>query len=501
MNKHKTSVLHRALRYRGLDGVFTKTMDTLTGGPFLAGLALALGASNLQIGLIAAVPFLAKIAYIPAIFVVEHVGYRKKICVVSNLLARPLWLLIALSAWKLPHPAALVVLIVTLALISLLGTFSNLAWNAWMKDLLPDRVRGRMFSKRLMSMGAVGMVFSLAGALIVDWMGQSAQEHLAPLALLVAGGACAGLLGIFFLNRIPELAPLMGEHTSLRQALLLPLKDGAFVNLVSFSGSWAFATNLAVPFITVYMLKTLELSFSLVIAFTVASQLANLALLNVWGRLADRFGNKAVLLLCAPVFSLSLLLWTFTAKDELWLTLALIALIHVMNGMATAGIDVANVNLLYQLAPKRHATPYLASASLVNSLAAGVAPIFGGILGNAFAKRSLSIPFIWEDQLQNTTNSFTLVRLSHLDFVFVAAFFLGLFALKRLTRVKERAQEPRREHLVKSVKLEIQNISTIKGMRYLTQTASFFAGFLLESGSLLSPKHADATDPQDEMKR
>jgi MFS family permease len=195
--------------------------------------------------------------------------------------------------------------------------------------------------------------------------------------------------------------------------------------------------------------------------------------MRLWGRLADRFGSKAIMVVCAPVFSLTLLMWTFTIKDNLLVSLILIALIHIMNGVATAGIDVAKGNLLYQLAPSQRATPFLASSALITSMAAGVAPILGGILGNLFKSQSLSIQFNWEQLTNSEVFSLTAIRFAHLDFVFLIAFVLGLIALNLLPQVQERKRDLPRKQMVRSVKQEIQSIGSMRGMRFLTQTASF----------------------------
>lgn len=482
------SELRTAIRYRNLDGIFTKIMDTLTGGPFLAGLALALGANNFQIGLVAAIPFLAKIAFIPAVWLVERVRKRRLICVLSSALGRPFLLMAAVATLILPAVISLWGLVFGLFIFSLFATFSGLAWNVWMKDLLPERIRGRVFSRRLWFMGIVGMVLSLFGALLVDVWKQNNDSSLVILAVLFGGGAIAGLIGIFFLSRIPEHPTKRQTKVALKELLSKPFEDHGFRRLIMFTGSWAFATNLALPFITVYMLVVLDLPFLWVILFSVVSQLANLSFLSIWGRVADRFGNKSVLGLCAPIFSLSLLMWVFTINDHQWVSLLLIGLIHVMNGIATAGIDVSNDNILFQLAPKNLSTPYMATGALVNSMAAGVAPLLGGVLGNLFSGHRLTMPVYWDD------HELLMISLTGLDFVFIFAFWLGVFSLSQLWLVKERTQEANPKVVLKSIRTEIQNMGTMRGLRHLTQAASFFAGLLLESGTWLNKSKTEYTD-------
>jgi len=325
----------------------------------------------------------------------------------------------------------------------------------------------------------------IAAAFVDWWQGRFGSGPL-PFAVLFGIGSLVGLAGTYFLAGIPEpsmsLSQVQGRFSFLH-LLKLPLGDRNFLRLIAFSSSWAFSTNLALPFITIYMLKILELPYIYILTFAALSQLANLALVRIWGGIADRFGNKAVLYLCTPVFSLSLILWVFTVKGNPVITLGLIALIHLMNGTATAGLDLANNNILLKLSPPQASSAYLATASLANSLAAGVAPILGGLLGNLFTDKELLLGLTWV----SGGGRFELhpLRLFYLDFLFLFSFLLGLYALRCLFVVQEVEREAPRREVIRAVRQEIQNISTIRGMRRLTHVASYLAGMLLAMGGLL----------------
>jgi hypothetical protein len=71
----------RALRLILYDALASEAMGTLTTGVFLVGFAVALGASNAAIGLLAAVPFFVQLLQIPAVFLVERLRVRRDICV------------------------------------------------------------------------------------------------------------------------------------------------------------------------------------------------------------------------------------------------------------------------------------------------------------------------------------------------------------------------------------------------------------------------------------
>ena len=120
--------------------------------------------------------------------------------------------------------------------------------------------------------------------------------------------------------------------------------------LIVFLSTWSFAANLAAPFFAVYMLKSLGYSLTAVVILTTASQLSNLAAVSLWGNLIDRFSNKAVLRYSAPLFLLCDLAWTFTGLP--WtapVVFYLLLAIHVLMGVATAGVALASGNIAMKL--------------------------------------------------------------------------------------------------------------------------------------------------------
>ena len=78
----------RARRLVLYDALSHEAMGILTTGVFLAGYAVALGANNFAIGLLAAVPFLAQLLQIPAVFLIERSRSRRLVSVWSSGIGR-----------------------------------------------------------------------------------------------------------------------------------------------------------------------------------------------------------------------------------------------------------------------------------------------------------------------------------------------------------------------------------------------------------------------------
>jgi len=455
------------------DGLATQTMVTLTGGVFLVAFALKLGASNKVIGLLAAIPPLAQLVQILAIYLVEKLRVRLPIVVYATALSRVFWLVIALIPFLFSIEAGLSFFIVALALISAFASVGGCSWNSWMRDLVPQNRLGTFFSKRASLALRLGIPLSLIAGFYIDfWKKAFPDYELYGYSILFFLGFLAGMLGVYFISTIPEprMAPTE-RKVSFFGLLLQPFKDINFRNLITFLGSWTFAVNLAAPFFTVYMLKRLQLDMSFIIALMVLSQLANLAFLRIWGRFSDRFSNKSVLGVSGPLFMLCILAWTFTTMPEKYiLTIPLLVAIHIFTGISTAGVSLASGNIRLKLAPKGRATSYLAASSLVNSLAAGIAPILGGNFADFFAKRELSWTLKWTSPARELI--IPTLNFQQWDFFFFLAFLIGLYSIHRLALVKEVGEIKEKiviSELMSEVRKGVRNFSTAGDLRSLIQ--------------------------------
>ena len=473
--------LDRGLRSVIYDGMCTQAMGVLTGGAFLVAFALHLGASNFHIGLLAGIPFLAQFLQIPAVYLVEKVRYRRGIAIIFSGASRLFWLVIAaIPLLFLSHlGAGLPVLIVALVLYAGLGAVSGTSWNSWMRDLVPERLLGGFFSKRLMLSTGLGMVLTLIAGYFVDfWGGRFPENQPYAYSILFAAGCLIGMLGLYFLFRTPEPKMEMhGETPPLRELLLRPLKDINFRRLLLFSVPWSFAINLAAPFFTVYLLVRLEYSLSSVVLLSVLSQVTNMFFVRIWGKLSDRFSNKSVLLVGGPLFLLCILAWPFTTMPgKYFLTLPLVIIIHIFTGISLAGVTLGTGNIALKLSPRGQATSYLAASGMLNSLAAGIASLIGGSIAVFFATKELSLFLHWSET--NTQIGIQAISFEGLDFLFIIAFVIGLYSMHRLYLVSEEGEVTERiviTELTAEMMQQMKSVSTVGGLRQLTSFPLYIA--------------------------
>ena len=446
----------------------SQAMDTLTVGAFLTAFALELGATTIAIGLLAAIPHLTQVLQIAGVYLDDRWRNRRVISVLFTALSRPMFLLMAAAAFVQPATLALALFGAAFALRYALTALMSCSWNSWIRDLVPDERRGNLTGRRLALMSGVSIVLGLLAAVFVDaWKAYAIGPPTIPYAILFALAFLGGMASTYCMARMSEPTPAPGSsEVALLARLRHPFYDANYRRLLAFVATWNFAINLAAPFFMVHMLKRLELDLWLVMVLTILSQLMNLAVLRRWGDIADRFSNKAVLRVCAPLFIGCIFAWAFTTFPERHaLTIPLLIVLHMLTGVATAGVTLASGNIAMKLAPRGDATAYLASNSLVISLAAGVAPVIGGLLAHFFTERELSLILRW--RTPEGAHQFDTLSISQWDFFFVIAAAVGMVAVILLRRVREVGEVDEKvvlSEMYLQARRFVQNLSSIAGL-------------------------------------
>jgi MFS family permease len=432
--------LNTGLNYVIADGLSAEAMVVFTSGTFLTAMAIHMGATNFQLGLFAALPTFTTIFQLASIWLVQKWNNRKVITSVFNLLARFPLIAIGLMPLLFSGTTTIQVLLVLLFFQHIFGDIAGASWNSWMKDLIPGERLGSFFGKRSRMAQTLNVTLSLSTAMGIDYVKSHhpAHEITAYTTLFLAGGSL-GMLSVFLLLRTPEPkpTPIEGKVFAL---LGRPLKDRNFRNLLAFNSLWAFALNLATPFFSVFMLKSIGLPLSYVIGLAIIGQLSSIAFMKLWGNYSDRFSNKTIINICAPLYVVSILAFAFTAiPTSRFAAIAILIIIHVVSGLSTAGINLALSNIGIKLAPKKEAIVYITAKNMSVAFCSTIAPVVGGLMADFFASHHLLY------LISFAGISIRMVDLQGWNYFFIIGGTLALASLKLLSKVNEQGETHRRK--------------------------------------------------------
>jgi len=377
--------LSRALRLSIGEGALACAMGTLTGGVFLTGFALALGATRFQIGLLAAMPALANFAQLLGACAIERTGRQKAVCLGALSLSRVVWMTVLLTplfAFAGAGSWLVWALIAVQAASSALNAIGGVGWLCWIRDLVPETVRIGFLSRRNQIDTVLALTLSIAGGAFVDWWGAGHPGSQGGFVLVFAAAMACGWTSLAMMSRIPEVAkeePADESRPPLGRLFLAPLRETNFRRVLGFYAFWNLAVNLSAPFFAVYMLEKMGLPFWYVTVLCTLSSVCGLAANRFWTRLSEKFGHRPVIFLATLGDALYPLWWLFASPPWSWLLIP----IHC-SGVFSAPLAVGPNNLVLKLSPARNASPYMAVFNAVVGPATALATILGGYLAGAF---------------------------------------------------------------------------------------------------------------------
>jgi len=419
------------------DGLATEAMTVFTGGAFLTAMALLLGATNFQIGMLAGLPTITNIFQLSSIWLVGKFNNRRLVAVGCALLARIPLIILGLLA--LSSKASIHLLLTLLFIYYFFGSVAGPAWNSWIKDLVPEDILGTYFGRRIRLSQMLNVSLSIVLAILLDYVKrQAAGLEIYAYAVMFVAGGMVGIAGAFILSRAQEPRTSLSDARFI-QLMRQPLIDGNFSRLLLFNAAWAFSLNLATPFFTVYMIKELNLPMASIIILSSLGLISSILTVRVWGRMADRYSNKTIIAFGGPLYVLCILGWCFVGVfTDRWAILLLLLLIHSGSGVATAGINLSLANIGLKLAPKEDAIVYLSTQNIIIAFFSSVAPLIGGVLADFFTARNLRVTAQWTSP--HVEKVFRLLILHSWNFLFLIGAVLALVSLQLLTAVTEKGE-------------------------------------------------------------
>ncbi|MBN4006734.1 MFS transporter [Nostoc sp. LPT] len=406
--------IRTSLRASTIDGVFAAIFSIGTGGVLLGNFLVELDASPLVFGMLASIPMLANLFQPIGAYLSERSTSRFQYSLRIYGIARLLWLILVIgivsfSLGGLNSNQLVILSLLILVCSHFLGGLGTASWLSWIAMLVPRRLRGRYFGLRNSVANLTELVsLPLAGLAVSHWYGGSIQGYGVILLLGIIFGIVSLGCQYFQVDMNPQLqntyfvnssqtseiqsdsAPNEAGETS--QAISMPQmptpqnqidssiwRNSNFLMFLLYFGSWAFAISLSAPFFNLYLLDTLNLDISWVTFYNSLRAGAHMVMLIVWGRFADKIGNRPILISTGILIAVIPWLWLRMGSSplDLWLWLPLL---HIFIGGNWGAIDLCSNNLQIEIAPVKNQSLYFATAAAVAGASGALGATIGGFI-------------------------------------------------------------------------------------------------------------------------
>jgi len=343
------------------------------GDTFLAPFAIALGAGAAQVGLLSSLPILmGALIQVMVPEAIQRGTRRRPLYTWAGLITALLWIPIILIPFLMKEGAVDAVIVLVL-LSALANGVSIPALASTLADLIPERMRGRMVGARNRLIGLAGVVGMIGGGLLLKELG--GDGILIGFAVLFGLAMLLRLISTGLLSRVwePPLEVPQDSAFSLLEFLQrMPFNN--FGRFTILAAVMTFSTFVAAPYFVLYMLHDLRMSYPIYVLLILASSLASLFALPIWGRWADRYGNLWVIKVTGWLIPLAPIVWL--VSENFWY----LVLIQVFAGIVWAGYNLSMANYISDAVTPARRPRCVAYYNLLNGLATFLGSALGGFL-------------------------------------------------------------------------------------------------------------------------
>jgi Na+/melibiose symporter-like transporter len=318
-----------------------------------------------------------------------------------------LWLILVIGilgvGWGLINSQQLLILTLFIVFLThLSGGLGSASWMSWLAIIVPRSLRGRYFGIRNSATSLTNLLcVPLAGLAVSHWYGGTRQGYGVVLFVGIVFGFISLGCQYFKVDVNPQLQNNcivyssvsskneLGEIT-ISDMVSIPekqwdeniWKNSNFWIFILYFSLWMLAFNLCAPFVNLYLLESLNVDVGWLTLYSSLQAGANLLMVVLWGKLADKVGNRPILIFAGIIVAVTPLLWFGIANTSLdiWLWLPLL---HIFIGGTGAAVDLCNNNMQIGITPVRNQSIYFAIAAAIAGVTGALGTTIGGLIAQS----------------------------------------------------------------------------------------------------------------------
>ena len=343
--------------------------------PFLPVFLARLGASNLQVGLLTAMPGITGLLL--ALAVGRFLQGQRQVVPWfsrSRFLVAIAYALTAVATMLVPPQYAVVAVLAIWAAATLPTIIVNVSFSVVMGQVAGPKHRYNLMSRRWSILGVTTSLAVVAVGLLLKQLGFPSNYQWAFIGLSVGG-----LMSLYFSSHIqlPDAPrPVRSTGQNLRSYASLIRSRPAFVSFALKRFIYLSAIGLAAPLFPLYYVHVVKASDAWISVVNTALTATPVIGYALWTRASRTRGTHFVLV----GTTLGLILYpALTAATQ---RIELIVLIAAFSGIFQAGLDLAFFDELLRTCPMEYTATFVSLAQSMSYFAAVVSPLAGTFLAD-----------------------------------------------------------------------------------------------------------------------
>ncbi|MAV64004.1 MAG: hypothetical protein CMG00_02310 [Candidatus Marinimicrobia bacterium] len=398
------------LKYSIIEGSFFAFMFGL-GENYLSALGVFLGYSALQISVLNSLPQLfGALIQLASNNLAKIFKSMKRLVVLLSLSQSVMWVLLIFLIFNTDNYLVMLLWAVGYYCIaSVMGP----VWISWIGYLVPEKIRSTYHANRNRIINSLIFVSILIGGVILKVF---ESNMILAFSIMFGIAAIGRLLSAYYLDKKDDAGSTDdGDAYSYKNILQSRMK----MLFIAYNTSIHFSVMFLGPLFTIYILRTMELSYFILTLCMAAWWIGNISSSKFWGRMGKKKGNMYLLKLTTILMVILPLLWisVYYFNDLGRVIVSLI--INVLAGITFAGFGLSSFNIVFEISDKKEVVKL---SSLINCLK-GVGIFVGSVIAGSIVDSQAIIDF--------TSNyNFTSIQFSMLLSTILR--FLSFFILSKI---------------------------------------------------------------------
>jgi MFS family permease len=254
-----------------------------------------------------------------------------------------------------------------------LFALGDTGWFPILQDSVPRSITGRFFA----SMRVAWQTALLIATLAVAWLLKGEGHAFWKFEVLFAAALLLHIIKVFTFIPMVERPPHPSKDDSpgIRERMMEALGSGPMRAYLLYLITYTFAMSVTGQFRLMMLKEEAHYSNAFIIFTTSLSPVGAILTLRLWGRMADRFGNRAILNITHVGMILSCCAWVFVHNSVFGMILTT-ALYFIMSVFGS-GTGIAQTRYMMHIVPieKQY---YITICNVATGMVSGLAPLIGG---------------------------------------------------------------------------------------------------------------------------
>ncbi len=363
-------MIRKNLKYSIIEGSFFAFMFGL-GENYLSAMAVFLGFSALQISILNSLPqLLGAFAQLGTYRFAKIFNSTRRFVVILAALQALMWiLLIYIINITDSYMAILLWSILYYIIASIIGP----AWISWMGYLVPLRIRANYHANRNRIIHSSVFIAIMLGGVILKIF---KDDMILGFTIMFTIGAIGRIISSYYLSKKnDEGIEKINDNYKYSEVL----KDKTKTLFMIYNTSIHFSVMFLGPLFTIYILRTMELSYFVLTLCMVSWWVGNVFSSRYWGRVSKRKGNFYLLKLTTIIMCILPILWIsvyyFSDLGRIFVSLV----INLIAGITFSGFGLSSFNIVYDISNKDEVIKF---SSLMNCLK-GIGIFLGSIIAGS----------------------------------------------------------------------------------------------------------------------